>query len=234
MKVTPLLMKGPLVLASIRGDKTQTRRTKGLEEVNASPDDWRLVDVRRFLLEDCIFLGNSKAKKHEGKFGAFFRRISTDEPLFIPCPYGGPGDLIWIKETWAPAPGWHIAYRADLPNSQGFWKSPLHMRREYSRLTLHLSEVRAQRLQDISVQDVRAEGVEVREFWLYGSNAKSRQEIAALAFKPLWESINGKGAWSRNDWVWPLTYKAIPKNINSVVDELKGLELITNLELCEG
>lgn len=81
MKVTPLLMKGPLVLASLRGDKTQTRRTRGLEEINADPDAWTLLAVGRL---------NCPGHKHHGKFGASFARDGSDYSIFCALPLWRP------------------------------------------------------------------------------------------------------------------------------------------------
>lgn len=163
-------------------------------------------------------------------------------PFFVPCHYGGPGDLIWVKETFAPAGiSDPVIYRADKPQAKTYeewaaggdmwmfnarWKSSIFMRRYDSRLTLSLTDVRVQRLQEISEEDALADGG-----WEYRNCPFHKAPIKS--FQQLWESINGSESWARNDWVWPLTYKAFAKNVDEIIGELRAIKQLLNLEIVE-
>lgn len=133
------------------------------------------------------------------------------------CPYGQPGDRLWVRETWAlafesaviPHPE-AVIYRADEGNADwgGRWKPSIHMPRWASRITLEIVSVRVERLQDISGTDCLAEGVgaPVGSELSYGSvtDAWNKREYARL-----WESINGPGSWDANPWVWVVEFKRV-------------------------
>ena len=109
------------------------------------------------------------------------------------------GDLLWVKEKFGGIdPHWHYAATSDL---SGPWKSPLYMPREASRITLEVTGLRAERLQDISNDDAIAEGV-----------STSEDLPAWVFFKDLWQSINGsaKGkTWYDNPWVWVISFRVV-------------------------
>ncbi|MBS0187945.1 MAG: hypothetical protein JSS51_07740 [Planctomycetes bacterium] len=177
MKERPILFSGPMVRAILEGRKTQTRRivkAQGeLEFLGGSGDPktdpanwgWGPDDDGEY----CSLVKNPFA-------GSWAR-----------CPYGVPGDRLWVKEKWRPV--WHeelfccVQYAADSSyrkpeidtEERGFrfadmcdvsgdnaepWHSSLHMWREFSRLTLTIADVRVERLQDISEEDAIAEGIE--------------------------------------------------------------------------
>jgi hypothetical protein len=168
----------------------------------------------------------------------------------IKCPYGQPGDRMWVRESWWQVPeptlrqlrdgadtwprptGPHeerVAYAVDdqIPGRTLGWgddyrewgwklKSSIHMPRWASRITLEITDVRVQRVQEISYKDAQAEGCnppEVRQFSLYGADAVERKKIydihAELGFRPVWDSIHGPGAWELNDWVWATSFKVV-------------------------
>jgi hypothetical protein len=122
------------------------------------------------------------------------------------CPYGQPGERLWVRETHAhiykgnvtPATRRHddVAYKADGfavdEYVYGPWKPSIHMLRWASRITLKVTGVRVERLGDLSESDARAEGV---------------QSVAE--FKELWASINGPGSWAANPWVWAVSFKRL-------------------------
>lgn len=122
---------------------------------------------------------------------------------WLACPYGVAGGRIWVKETFAlhddrkpPI----VYYRADDStkyDSDGKWTPSIHMPRWASRITLEITGVRVERLQDISEEDAMAEGVcqPMEGPW------------PATMYSILWDSLHGKGAWERNDWVWVLQFK---------------------------
>ena len=134
------------------------------------------------------------------------------------CPYGAPGDRLWVRETFAKIdaqtqPWIETDYRATythgdrLGDSLGIkkrWTPAIHMPRAASRITLEVIGVRVERLQDISETDARAEG------------AAAHNSPAAIltgyrqGYRLLWDSINGAGAWERNCWVWVVEFRRLP------------------------
>ncbi|HCI2922976.1 TPA: hypothetical protein NOU56_001246 [Pseudomonas aeruginosa] len=146
------------------------------------------------------------------------------------CPYGQPGDRLWVRETWGlqvrsygGGAGEFIVYRATNPDaiycrsSEGReypvkWKPGIHMRRHSSRILLEITAVRVERLQDISEEQALAEGVRgepcdharqaCSDIGCWGDTAKG-------AFGFLWEQLNGAGAWQANPWVWVVEFKRV-------------------------
>ena len=186
MKERPILFSAPMVRAILEGGKTQTRR---------------LVKIR-----GCAP-------------GAVL-------PVEFPCPYGVVGDRLWVKETWrssraadkhSPAAltghGWPVWYVADGGvmwtgadrGGPGFMtpgktRVSIHMPRWASRITLEVTDVRVERLQDITEADARAEGVQPLQM----DNGS-----ALPSFEGLWCSINGAGSWAANPWVWAISFARV-------------------------
>lgn len=131
---------------------------------------------------------------------------SGDEWVVIPsmdnvpmCPYGQVGDLLWVREVWA-AETDPIIYRADCSewmSSALSWRSPIHMPRSACRLRLEITDVRAERLQEITGKDVAAEG------FPFSSDLDQ--------YKLLWNDLNASRgySWESNPYVWVLTFKRI-------------------------
>ena len=130
------------------------------------------------------------------------------EPTFVAddanrlCPYGKPGDRLWVREAWAKT---HclghemFVYRAEDNRTDygGPWKPSIHMPRLASRILLEIVSVRIERLQDISEADAEAEGTPIPcGGWVGG-------------YRNLWESINGPGSWDSNSWVWVVEFKRV-------------------------
>jgi hypothetical protein len=114
--------------------------------------------------------------------------------------YATDGDDLW------PMPG----RRSLAGATPGWWKRPaIFMPRAASRIDLEITGIRVERLQDISLRDVRAEGCEVREFWLFGADAAGRKRIAADVYRALWQEINGAESWAANPWVWVVEFRRI-------------------------
>jgi hypothetical protein len=137
----------------------------------------------------------------------------------VTCPYGEPGDRLWVRESWAY--GVHamaaahdedgpFVYAAD-GTTQGRlcyrWRPSIHMPRAASRLTLELTKVRVEQLQDISVADAIAEGAQP----LPPDPACSQvcPEDYVAGYRAIWEQINGRGSWDANPWVWALSFRVI-------------------------
>ena len=98
------------------------------------------------------------------------------------------------------------------------WRPSIHMPRWASRLTLRITDVRVQRLQEISEADARAEGAPL-ELRLLDSVRLGATASHTGGFERLWESIHGPDSWASNPWVWCLSFRVIHKNIDEVVDD---------------
>lgn len=203
MKERPILFSAPMVRAILDGRKTQTRRV-----MKVQPGDvlWRSNG------RDWLWLDND-----DGPL--------TEPAPCIRCPYGVPGDRLWVRETWAKPGevGDSIEYRADNDDPlAGRWRPSIHMPRWASRITLEVTGVRVERLQDISEDDARAEGIRevtkdgvVKKYCVYdlGDHSSTpwdqmpRRAVAAYA--ALWNDINGKGAFLSNPWVWVVEFRRL-------------------------
>lgn len=194
-KERPILFSGAMVRALLDGTKTQTRRVVKCPE-RVGNHDFHLRDVM------------------DGKPGAplWPHALGGDGRYHaLPCPYGAPGDRLWVRETWAPAVIAHtsafVCYRADGEKPQaetckevvladeelvtahrflarGEWIPSIHMCRWASRILLEIVSVRVERLNEISEGDAIAEGI--REFRsgdqvAYGLNPDDRDSMHATA-----------------------------------------------------
>lgn len=227
MKERPILFNGEMVRAILSGRKTQTRRERGLEWTNMSmPDMWDIVvmqdDGALFTLDD----------------GGIARET------FIKCPYGKIGDRLWVREAWEVLVVDHhdvaIGYAATpeitknidremltseqdeqiarFEKKSGFVPS-IHMPRWASRITLEITNVRVERLQDISEDDAKAEGLRYHSLYNEWGGVEKHPcsrpecpqwrwyETPVEAFKNLWDSINQN--WQQNPWVWVIEFKVI-------------------------
>lgn len=193
MRERPILFSGPMVRAILEGRKTQTRRVVKFRDV---PDE-----------HDCHVVWKAwNGKSHDWQDG--------DE--VIPCPYGGPGDRLWVRETWANTRGddsMPTYYRADerLEDVQRPWKPSIHMPRWASRITLELTEVRVERVQDISGMDAKREGVSIPAHLPHDG---ADLDHARRQFAHVWDSLNGPAArrgygWDVNPWVWVVEFRRV-------------------------
>lgn len=204
MKERPILFSGEMVRAILAGRKTMTRRI-----VTPQPPI------------DYLAIGS-------GYVGADQYWTTFDDPanaaalITAKCPYGKPGSRLWVKETWAIDFEKNILYRAtdESPSSMGtygakkivdgvpsVWRPSIFMPRAASRLTLEITAVRAERLQDITEEDAKAEGVVVERA---GIDRSFGEAIAIAQFRILWDQINAKRApWSSNPWVWVVEFKRV-------------------------
>lgn len=200
MKERPILFSGPMVRAILDGSKTQTRRV-----VKSS--------------------GDMEFDNNDPHFGPYWEPYvagdATGEDAKVRCPYGAPGERLWVRETFAQdvagCPG-GISYRADHSDPRGDgpahpmkWRPSIFMPRAASRILLEITDVRVERLQAISEAEARSEGVtEYAGKWWDGSPvAWGKWNAPTEAFRGLWESINGVGSWHANPWVWVVSFKRL-------------------------
>lgn len=204
MKERPILFTGPMVRALRDGSKTQTRRVAKQTE-------------------------SGHVKEPGGN-----RRWHTEDPdSSAACPYGQPGDRLWVRESFSgpdcmersdeyPAlpPGqWPkespIWCWADGEPEYGDWTRPrpsIHMPRWASRITLEIVSVRVERLQKISEADALAEGVQAEpcdHARLSCADIGCWEPTAKGQYGWLWESINGPGSWGVNPWVWAVEFRRL-------------------------
>jgi len=186
VKERPIMFSGPMVRALLSGRKTQTRRLFKWKGGHAGLDSMCPRSTNEFV--DVVF-----------------RELEKN------CPYGKPGDRLWVRETWLDrCTDPHVAeieYRADcvgfMPDWK--WKPSIFMPKIYSRLTLEVTAVRCERLQDISPDDARAEGCGTDEIpWKAFPALHDNPWVATYA--SLWDSINGAGSWASNPWVWVISF----------------------------
>lgn len=220
MKERPILFSSPMVRAILAGTKTQTRRIVKPQPTRVA-EHTELVDRRipPVTIPDGWQWRSLFAADERGHFA---------EALAANCPYGSRGDLLWVKETFAigdDPPGVRI-YKSDVhatdwrtwerfERRELRWKSSLFMRKSESRLELEVTNVRVERLHDITEDDARAEGVE-RDTAPCDHTRLSCEEIGCMGptyrstFCELWDSINGdRGGWELNPWVWVVEFRRV-------------------------
>jgi hypothetical protein len=148
-------------------------------------------------------------------FGAHW----DDGEFGLKSPYGAPGDTLWVREAWRAwsqyddwppsrlPPGVDVQYIADASAPWASrYRSPRFMPRWASRITLEVKGVRVERLQDISEDDARAEGVKPLD---YAAHHVAAGCGARIAFEQIWNEINGPGAWEANPWVWVVAFERV-------------------------
>lgn len=178
------------------------------------------------------------------------------EAILEQCPYGQPGDRMWVRETWGViSNSWdedggmiawhpdrpatpirempfgngyysgHVIYAADGPcewagdddgggEPRSAWKPSIHMPRAASRITLEVTGVSVERLQDIGEEQAKAEGIPPggptgRSFGIPGMSRAHYLGTAQEAFTVLWDQINGAGSWDANPWVWAVEFRRL-------------------------
>jgi hypothetical protein len=202
----PILFSAPMVRAILSGAKTQTRRI-----IKGGP--WEHVF-------------------RDGMTDAFsppeYLTMRADRTgQFLCCPYGAPGDRLWVKEThgFVTGAGVRLVYRADgepccqfsgEPIAGMKWRPSIFMRRADSRLTLDVLSVRVERLQDITEEDARAEDAllpDPSDPVRLGCSPTIGRRLNGWTkrecFEVFWRSINGPGSWDANPWVWVIGFTRV-------------------------
>lgn len=199
-KERPILFSGPMVRAILAGRKTQTRRVLNLprglywyDELGGEAEGWFTDGEGWWHVEE------------------------------LACRYGNPGDHLWVRETWAVGSIYDKTAPSkiceDLPKGPGRppcgirypanqecigikCRPSIHMPRWASRITLEITGVRVERLNEISEEDALAEGVDT-------TCDDLGRYCPVIAFQNLWESINGSDSWAANPWVWVVEFKRL-------------------------
>lgn len=209
----------PMVRALLDGSKTQTRRIVKMKQSDwckeIKGDCWHPNEIAEWRLQD----------------GRWFGLMGWYTLAFADCPYGQIGDMLWVRESAkviAVRGGIReidIEYQADGVTSTVKYPSRLAPAplgkllangtyREASRILLEITNIRVERLQDITPEDSIAEGVvrtkpnNLAIFSVPGTDIEKLGSVAAYA--ALWESINGPGSWDTNPWVWVVEFERIP------------------------
>lgn len=215
MKERPILFSASMVRALLAGTKTQTRRAAKVEST--------------------LGIDSILAPRRAGGHAATYLLPGQAAEAAVCCPYGQPGDRLWVRESWFPDPPadgtWAYAawagcregqiagvpdrfrhpafccYAADWLHGEVRWTPSIHMPRWASRILLEITGVRVERLQDINEMDAAAEGVAT---WAPGAlSPDSLNADPSDQFRWLWSSINGPDSWSANPWVWVVEFKVI-------------------------
>ena len=189
MRHYPILFSTPMVQAILERRKIQTRRV--VKQSSGWDNVWKV--------------------SHEGN-GSYCMRTGTQYSIpFFKCPYGQPGDVLWVRETWcyigdtasADNDKNRFHYLASKGKNNFTWKPSIHMPKEACRLFLRVKSVRVERLQEITRGDAMDEGCPFANM-ADGPNPKDW-------FNNLWQSINGPESWDANPWVWVVEFKRITK-----------------------
>lgn len=196
----PILFSGPMVRALLDGRKTQTRRI-----VKGMALEWLAPDM--------------------------FTPEFVADPANHLCPYGVPGDVLWVRETLKRAPHlWTYAadgMEVDWPARQGLAGKArdtvvsIHMPRDACRLRLRITDVRVERLNDISEADALAEGIDrvannfgngpaYCDYLLPDVRNEAEWYASPLkSFQSLWQTIHGEDGWAENPWVWAVSFERV-------------------------
>jgi len=204
MKERPMLFNGAMVRAILDGSKTQTRRA-----ICPYPE---LTDGSGF-------------KWKKAMYGRGADHAETLRNLARNCPYGKPGDRIWVRERTrvirkcrpGHAPQCEVVYEADGEHRNVLYPSrlapmpigkciPNGCHREASRITLEIVSVRVERLTCITEEDSKAEGAR-KDVYYKGASKEPNSHV--MAYEQLWDSIAGEGSFHENPWVWVVEFKRI-------------------------
>lgn len=231
LKERPILFSAPMVRAILEGRKTVTRRAvKGFQiptEDTAIPigdrQRWSAIGQRDPRYGFCVF-GSTEAE------------CAKELEQYAPCPYGKRGDRLWVRETFIDLRGTGVehhpdpdgplqryAYAADCrPGSHSDearkdfglkYKPSIHMPRDACRILLEITDVRVERLQDITEEQAKTEGVrlytdhaELGDWW-HVEGIETYSADPRKSFELLWTSVGGN--WNANPWVWVVEFKRV-------------------------
>ncbi len=231
IKERGIIFSAEMVQALLDGRKTQTRRVMKPQPVL---DDINNSDTREWQNEWHAKVGycipseadewgfyRSVAQRHDPQCCGC-ELLGVLPQRYWRCPYGKPGDRLWVRETWSEVkwsglignpgpPISDVVYKAgphpfnkDHPHGwheKDRWKSSRYMPRRASRITLEVTDVRVERVQEITVKQCMMEGIKFEKYW----------DTPYADFATLWDRINDKRgySWQSNPWVWVIQFERI-------------------------
>ncbi|MGP6420526.1 hypothetical protein ACTZGP_17265 [Pseudomonas putida] len=221
-KERPILFSAAMVRAILYGRKTVTRRPVKGCQIPVEDASVAAGERHRWMA-----IAQRDPRYGFGVFGATEAECAKELEEFAPCPHGRPGDRLWVRETWAAdaqvdaiAPrdlsqGEPIFYPADgavrktgcSMITQGRVRPSIHMPRWACRILLEITDVRVERLQDISRADIRAEGMQCPPELASDDVSPNYRDWYPAAWRQLWESTGGD--WAANPWVWVVEFKRV-------------------------
>lgn len=240
----PILFSSVMVRAILDGRKTQTRRVVKPQPPDQPSSDCHPSHTAKHPMPYLdSYCSQRKTDKNPRGMSEQWCWWQVGDRQCLPtfkCPYGQPGTVLWVRETWGlmcyhdptdwcegsikgvPEVELRERYAVEhaanwnLPNESARWRPSIHMPRWASRITLEITGVRVERLQEISEEDAKSEGVEfssaVASFICDTPAMRAdRKSAYRSAFVDLWESINGPGSWDANPWVWVIEFRRLEK-----------------------
>ncbi len=188
----PILFNTEMVRAILDGRKTVTRRVIKPQPVEVITEEERIA----------------RALSGIDPYGFFTGTLDTE--LLKKSPYH-PGDILYVRETFQQGDDGSYIYRAGHKfEARGGWKPSLHMPREAARLFLCVTNVRVERLQDITEEQAKVEGCKAYPNW------EGSMVPAVVKFSDVWNSTikpkdRNKFGWNANPWVLVITFKRVSK-----------------------
>jgi len=218
MKERPILFSDRRVRALLSGQQSQTRRimkSQSFGPVQDNHEGCYGIDVMRNHLQ-----GN---------------RVVNLEDLRHHCPYGQPGDKLWVRETWrgpVVAPEEMVKYQReplafkksqycryqadsglygqDDAQPHSGWQAGIHMPRWASRIDLRITRLRVEKIQDISDADILAEGVQFDNHFLNNFFTMQKDTVSPKeAYLKAWTQQYGSTSWEVNPWVWVIDFERV-------------------------
>ena len=198
MKERPIIFNTEMVKAILEGRKTMTRRVIKPQpnKPEGTAHDWEWKPAGMLCYDD------------------YFRSHAVNY-----CPYGQVGDGLWVRETWLEdekadsieAVHGHIYYKADYIKTfeKTIWRPSIFMPRWASRIDLEITDIRVERLQEISDEDMLAEGCASTHYTQKGDEVYIDAWQLINYFPKVWDSLNAKRgySWESNCWVWVISFK---------------------------
>lgn len=211
VKERPILFSAPMVRAILESRKTVTRRALNAQALKNIGYGVQLGECHELPREGPL---------HPNSIGYY-----TDF-----CPFGQPGDRLWVRETFIDLRGTGVEHRPDpdgplqryayaadcRPGSHSDearkdfglkYKPSIHMPRAACRILLEITDVRVERLQDISRADIRAEGLQCPPELASDDVSPNYRDWYPAAWRELWNSTGGN--WDANPWVWVVEFKRV-------------------------
>jgi len=203
MATKPILFNTEMVRAILDGRKTQTRRVIKDKDITNNFD----IDV-------------------DGSVYAYIDQETGDSYPPTAIAKYQVGDILWVRETWSKDENGEYVYRTNygtteddsFPPSMFKWKPSIHMPREAARIFLRVTNVRVERLQEITPKDAWEEGCRIGNFFPWEKHIPElQQQCRDILFKSLWDGLNAKRGygWDINPWVWVYEFERVSEDGSS-------------------